>query len=519
MKKVTKIDKIQPSKAAKKKLRVAAYCRVSTDSDAQLESLETQKTHYENYINSRDDWEFAGLYFDEGITGTKADKRPKLMRLIEDCKAKKVDFVITKSISRFSRNTTDCLDIVRTLLNLNIPVYFEKENINTGSMESELFLSILSSMAEGESTSISENNKWGIKKRFENGTYKLGYVPYGYRWENGEIIVNPEQAVIVKRIFSELLAGKGTDAIAKNLNTENVPTKKGGRWTSSSIRGILANEKYTGDCIFQKTYTDSNFNRHRNDGQLDQYYVADHHEAIISHEDFDAAAALIEQRANEKGIKRGSNKYQQRYAFSGKIICGECGDTFRRRIHTSTYVKYPAWVCNTHLTDTSKCSMLYLKDDDIKLAFATMINKLIYCHKLVLKPYLESLQANTSDKALLRIQQLETLLEQNAEQRETLHKLMAQGYIDQILFTQENNVLLTQANDFRSDIEALNRSVTGDTSKVYETERLIHFCERGEMLLEYSEDLFELFVDHIEVYSRQSIGFVLHCGLTFKERI
>lgn len=519
MKKVTKIDKIQPSKAAKKKLRVAAYCRVSTDSDAQLESLETQKTHYENYINSRDDWEFAGLYFDEGITGTKADKRPKLMRLIDDCKAKKVDFVITKSISRFSRNTTDCLDIVRTLLNLNIPVYFEKENINTGSMESELFLSILSGVAEGESTSISENNKWGIKKRFENGTYKLGYVPYGYRWENGEIIVDPEQAVIVKHIFSELLAGKGTDAIAKNLNTENVPTKKGGRWTSSSIRGILANEKYTGDCIFQKTYTDSNFNRHKNDGQLDQYYVADHHEAIISHEDFDAAAALIEQRANEKGIKRGSNKYQQRYAFSGKIICSECGDTFRRRIHTSTYVKYPAWVCNTHLTDTSKCSMLYLKDDDIKLAFATMINKLIYCHKLVLKPYLESLQANTSDKALLRIQQLETLLEQNAEQRETLHKLMAQGYIDQILFTKENNALLTQANDFRSDIEALNRSVTGDTSKVYETERLIHFCERGEMLLEYSEDLFELFVDHIEVYSRQSIGFVLHCGLTFKERI
>lgn len=402
MKKVTKIDKIQPSKVAKKKLRVAAYCRVSTDSDAQLESLETQKTHYENYINSRDDWEFAGLYFDEGITGTKADKRPKLMRLIEDCKAKKVDFVITKSISRFSRNTTDCLDIVRTLLNLNIPVYFEKENINTGSMESELFLSILSGVAEGESTSISENNKWGIKKRFENGTYKLGYVPYGYRWENGEIIVDPEQAVIVKRIFSELLAGKGTDAIAKNLNTENVPTKKGGRWTSSSIRGILANEKYTGDCIFQKTYTDSNFNRHKNDGQLDQYYVADHHEAIISHEDFDAAAALIEQRANEKGIKRGSNKYQQRYAFSGKIICSECGDTFRRRIHTSTYVKYPAWVCNTHLTDTSKCTMLYLKDDDIKLAFATMINKLIYCHKLVLKHYLESLQANTSDKALLR---------------------------------------------------------------------------------------------------------------------
>lgn len=519
MKKVTKIDKIQPSQATKKKLRVAAYCRVSTDSDAQLESLETQKEHYKSYITSRDDWAFAGLYFDEGITGTKADKRPKLMQLIDDCKAKKIDFIITKSISRFSRNITDCLEIVRTLLNLNIPVYFEKENINTGSMESELFLSILSSMAEGESTSISENNKWSIKKRFLDGTYKLAYTPYGYIWKDGEILVNPKQAEIVKRIFRELLSGKGTDAIAKELNQEHIPTKKGSRWTSSSIRGIIKNEKYTGDCIFQKTYTDSNFNRHKNDGHLDQYYVADHHEAIISHEDFEAAAALIEQRANEKGIKKGNAKYQQRYAFSGKIICGKCGNTFRRRIHSSTYGKYAAWTCNTHLSDTSKCSMLYIRDDDLKLAFTTMINKLIYCHKLVLKPYLKALQENTGDTSLLRIQQLEILLEQNAEQRDTLHKLMGQGYIDQILFTQENNALLSQANDYRNEIEALNRSQTLDTTKVYETERLLHFCERGEMQLKYSEELFELFVDHIEVYSRQEIGFALHCGLILKEMI
>ena len=487
MKKVTKIDKIHPSQTSKKKLRVAAYCRVSTDSDAQLESLDTQKEHYKNYITSRDDWAFAGLYFDEGITGTKADKRPMLLQLIEDCKAKKIDFVITKSISRLSRNTTDCLEIVRTLLSLDIPIYFEKENINTGSMESELFLSILSSMAEGESASISENNKWSIKKRFLDGTYKLGYVPYGYRWKDGEILVDPAQAKIVKRIFRELLSGKGTEAIAKELNQEQVPTKKGGRWTSTSIRDIIRNEKYTGDCIFQKTYTDNNFNRHKNDGHLDQYYVPDHHEAIISHEDFEAAAALIEQRASEKGIKKGNAKYQQRYALSSKIICNECGNTFRRRIHSSTYGKYAAWVCNTHLEDTSRCSMLYIRDDDLKLAFITMINKLVYCHKLVLKPY--------------------------------LNKLMGQGYIDQILFTQENNALLSQANDYRNEIEALNRSQSLDATKIYETERLLHFCERGEMQMEYSEELFELFVDHIEVYSRQKIGFALHCGLILKEMI
>ena len=172
MKKITKISSDKPKQNAKK-LRVAVYCRVSTDNDAQLESLEAQKKHYENYISKREDWTFAGLYFDKGITGTKKEKRPELLRMIADCKAGKIDFVITKSISRFARNTTDCLELVRKLLELDIPIYFEKENLNTSAMESELFLSILSSIAEGESSSISENNKWSIQKRFKNGTFKI----------------------------------------------------------------------------------------------------------------------------------------------------------------------------------------------------------------------------------------------------------------------------------------------------------------------------------------------------------
>ena len=519
MKKVTKIDKIQNVTPQKQKLRVAAYCRVSTSNDAQLESLETQKAHYESYITSRDDWQFAGLYFDEGITGTKKDKRPELMRLMQDCEAKKIDFIITKSISRFSRNTTDCLELVRKLQELDVPIYFEKENINTGSMESELFLTILSSMAEGESTSISENSKWSIKKRFQNGTFKLSYAPYGYRWDGRTLRIIPEQAEVVKRIFADVLSGKGTDAIAKALDDEGVPTKRGGKWTSTSVRGILSNEKYTGDVIFQKTYTDDSFNRHTNKGELDMYYVADHHEAIISKEDFEAAGLLITQRAAEKGIKRESQKYQQRYAFSGKIICNECGDSFRRRMHSSTYGKYVAWCCNTHLADKDKCSMLYLRDDDLKVAFVTVLNKLIYSHKLVLKPYAATLQNNSGDESLVRIQHLERLLEQNTEQRETLTRLMAQGYIDQVLYNSETNALLTQANTYREDIEVINTTMSGDSSRFFEAERLLHFAERGSMLEEYSEDLFERFVDHIQVYSRQEVGFVMKCGLTFKEVI
>ena len=367
MKKVTKIAETASSKVKLKKIRVAAYCRVSTDSDAQLESLEAQKTHYENYITSRDDWEFAGLYYDEGITGTKKDKRPELLRLIDNCKAGKVDFVITKSISRFSRNTTDCLELVRKLLALHIPIYFEKENINTGSMESELFLAILSSMAEGESVSISENSKWSIQKRFESGTYKVSYPPYGYDWDGEQMIINPEQAAVVKEIFAALLSGKGTHAIADDLNRRGIPTKRNGRWTATTIRGMLSNEKYVGDCLFQKTYSDSRFVRHNNHGEQTQYMVKDHHEAIISREDFEAAHAFIHQRATEKGVVKGSDKYQNRYTFSGKIICADCGDIFGAKTwHSTDRYRRVIWQCNGKFKGERKCETPHLTEERLK---------------------------------------------------------------------------------------------------------------------------------------------------------
>lgn len=212
--------------------------------------------------------------------------------MVADCERGKIDFVITKSISRFARNTTDCLELVRKLLDLNISIFFEKENLNTGSMESELMLSILSSLAESESVSISENEKWGIKKRFQNGTFIISYPPYGYDNVDGEMVIIPEQAEIVKQIFSDTLAGKSTHAIADELNAKGIQTKKGGRWTAGTINGIIGNEKYTGDVLYQKTYTDSSFNRHTNYGELDQYLVQKHHAAIVSHEEFDRANAV-----------------------------------------------------------------------------------------------------------------------------------------------------------------------------------------------------------------------------------
>lgn len=222
---------------------------------------------------------------------------------------------------------------------------------------------------------------------------------------------------------------------------------------------------------------------------------------------------------NNKGIEKGNGKYQQRYAFSGKIICGECGDTFKRRIHTCTTYKYVAWACNTHLKDKATCGMKYARDDEIKAAFITMLNKLIYGHRLVLAPYLKALENSSGDEAVQRIQHLELLLAQNSEQRETLTKLMAQGYIDQILYNQETNALLLQAETYRSDIEAITICMTGDSVKVTETNLLLHFVSHTEMLTAYSEELFESYADHIEITRRNEIKFVMKCGLTFTERI
>lgn len=519
MKKVTRLGGDVKKKSTAKVLRVAAYCRVSTDSDAQLESLDAQKTLYENYINGREDWEFAGLYFDEGISGTKKEKRPALLQMIADCKAGKIDFVITKSISRFARNTTDCLEMVRKLLELDIPIYFEKEKLNTSSMESELFLAILSSMAEGESTSISENNKWSIQRRFKNGTFKLSYPPYGYDWDGEQMVINPEQAETVRWIFEQVLSGKGTHAISEELNANGIPTKKGGRWTPTTVRGMISNEKYTGDVIFQKTYTDSQFNRHVNYGQKDQYAMSEHHEVIISREVFEAANALIAQRGKEKGIIKGSEKYQSRYCFSGKIVCGECGDTFKRRIHSTTTHKYAAWCCNTHIEDKSRCSMKYIRDDAVKAAFVTMINKLIFAHSMILKPYVETLQNGCTDAPMRRIQQIQTLLLENAEQREPLTKLMAQGYIDQILYNEENNTLLSQADRYRQEMDTLSKAIGGDGAHVTAAKDLLRYVEKAVMLTDFDEALFENTVDRIKVLSREEIAFELKCGLTLKERM
>lgn len=519
MRKVTKISSDMAFAAMKPKLRVAAYARVSTDSDEQLVSLETQKTHYESYIKANPEWEFAGIYYDEGITGTKKEKRTELLRLISDCENKKIDFIVTKSISRFARNTTDFLELVRKLTDLGVFIYFEKENINTGSMDSELMLTILSSLAESESISISENNKWSIQRRFRNGTYKLSYPPYGYDYVDGHIVVNKEQAEVVKRIFSQALSGKGTQKIADGLNADGIAAKRGNHWTATTIRGILGNEKYIGDVILQKTYTDEHFNRHYNYGERDRYLIENHHEAIISREDFEAVEEVLNQRGKEKGVKKGSSKYQNRYLLSGKIKCSECGSTFKRRIHGSGNGKYIAWCCSKHIHTVTACSMRFIREDAIYQAFVAMINKLIFGHKIVLKPLLQSLRAVNYSDNLVQMQELETKIEDNMERSQVLMSLMTKGYLEPALFNKQNNVLRKEAEMLKDQKEALSRSINGGMTMVAEVEQLLKYVAKAEFIDCFDEKLFNRYVEKIIVFSQVEIGFKMKCGVTLKERL
>lgn len=516
-----RITKISESKvlSSKKKIRVAAYCRVSTASDEQLISLDAQKAHYENYIKSNDEWEYAGLYYDEGVTGTKKEVRNGLLSLISDCEKGMIDLVITKSISRFCRNTTDCLELVRKLLDLDVYINFEKENLNTGSMESELMLSILSSLAENESMSISENEKWSIKKRFQNGTYIISYPPYGYANIDGEMVIVPEQAEVVKQIFTDTLEGKSTHVIAKELNEHGVISKKGGKWTPGTINAIIRNEKYTGDVIFQKTYTDSSFNRHINYGEHDQYLCTNHHESIVSHEIFDKANEIMNQRGKEKGNGDNTQRYQNRYGFSGKIRCGECGSVFKRRIHNKPSGKYVAWCCTHHIENKDACSMKYITDDSIKVAFLTMMNKLIFSHQVVLRPLLRSLQGLDDKDRLLQIQEYETKLEKNMEQRQVLTSLMASGILEPALFNSENNTLIQEEKMLKAEKNKLMYSVSGDRIKSDALEKLIKYVSGSEMSTDYDDEVFIAHVDRIKVVSREEIIFILKCGLELRERM
>ena len=327
-------------RASKRQLRVAAYCRVSTDDEEQLTSYEAQKNYYTDKIMTNKEWTMAGIFADEGITGTSARKRPEFLRMIRQCKQGKIDIVLTKSISRFARNTVDCLNYVRALKELGIAVIFEKENMNTLEIDSEILITMLGAFAQSESESISANVRWGIRQAMKEGKATIQYkYLYGYRkGDDGKPEIIPNQAEVVRKIYDLFLSGTPVRGIQEYLNENAVPNiNDEPKWARSAIDSILTNEKYCGDVLLQKTYIDDCINKKvkKNTGQLPMYLVQNHHEGIISRETFDAAQAELARRSagkspSKKNAPTGRSRYSSKYALSDRLYCGECGTRYQR---------------------------------------------------------------------------------------------------------------------------------------------------------------------------------------------
>ena len=358
------------------KRKVAAYARVSTDKEEQVTSYEAQVDYYTRYIKSRQDWEFVDIYTDEGISATSTKKRDGFNRMIQDALDGKIDLIVTKSVSRFARNTVDTLTTVRKLKNKGVEVYFEKENIYTLDSKGELLITIMGSLAQEESRSISENVTWGQRKRFADGKVTIAYKHFlGYEKgnENMPQIVEKE-AKIVRLIYRMFLEGKSIKNIAATLTKQKITTPSGKKkWSFSTVNSILRNEKYKGDALLQKWYTTDFLTKKikKNEGEVPQYYVKNNHPAIISPEIFDMVKQEFEKR---KGIKSRSGSNM----FSSKIICGDCGGFYGSKVwHSNDKYRRVIWRCNNKYKSEKKCQTPIIREVQIKEKFVDVINGLI----------------------------------------------------------------------------------------------------------------------------------------------
>lgn len=505
---------IPPILEQTKKLRVAAYARVSSDSADQLNSFATQVDYYTAYIQSKEEWEFAGLYADEAASGTTTQKRDDFQRLLADCRAGKIDRILVKSISRFARNTIDCIQTVRELKQLGIAVEFEKENIDTGTMGCEMLLSILGAAAQEESLSISSNLKWSYRRRMKSGDFLTYSAPLGYFLKNGALVPDPQEVPIVEYIFSSYLAGKSMAEIAKDLNEQEMQVigPYHHKWLRTSIQYILTNEKYIGDTLVQKRYTTASlpYQRKVNQGQLSKFYIHNSHPAIISKDTFEAVQALWKQR-NAFHAPKGK---MQEFTLSQKIQCGLCGSMFHRhRVNNQN-----CWFCYQHRENKDLCSMDNIYEKNLYEAFLTVYNKLLDHKDMILKPMLEQLLEAQSKITFAKpeITELHNQIANLTRQNHSLARLQAKGCVDPALFIEKSHRINQQIEELRQKL----RGCQGSDSlarAIDHTKLLLELLEKTGPMPTFQPTIFNDMVQKITVYP-QKYCFHLVNGLVLEER-
>ena len=392
---------------------MAAYCRVSTEQEEQENSFRNQVEYYTRYIETHPEYELVDIYADEGISGTNTKKREEFKRMIADCENHKIDLVVTKSISRFARNTQDCLENYRKLKGMGITIIFEKENISSADTTGELLLTILSSLAQDESRNISENTKWGIRSKFQKGIPHINTHKFmGYdKGENGMLVINEKEAEVVRRIYREFLEGYNCCLIASRLNAEAIPGVSGKpKWLPQTIEGMLKNEKYKGDSLLQKTYTSDFLTKRqvKNEGEITQYYVKDSHRGIIDKDTWEAVQEEFERldRYKEKhGIKQIGYSNEIR-PFANRVICSKCGRTYqRKRLVDGKGDTY--WECVTRDDDFKACNNSNVKESTLYGVFILAWNTLVDRKNELQKKWEKSLQGDSPLRALRAKQVIE----------------------------------------------------------------------------------------------------------------
>jgi DNA invertase Pin-like site-specific DNA recombinase len=503
--------------ASQQKKRVAAYARVSTDSEEQKTSYDAQIDYYTKFIQSKPDWDFVGVYTDEGITGTSTKRREGFNDMISDALAGKIDLIVTKSVSRFARNTVDTLTAVRQLKDKGVEVWFEKENIRTLDAKGELFITIMSSLAQEESRSISENVTWGKRKQFENGRVSFAYSSFlGYDKGKDKCdppVVNPEQAEIVKKIYKWFMTGMTPFMIAKRLTESGIKSPMGkDKWVGSSVESILTNEKYMGDAILQKTFT-VDFLEHKtkkNTGEVPMYHVKNNHEAIIPPAEWEL---VQREMARRKALGR---HYSGQNMFSGKVICGCCGGFYGPKVWDSTSSKYRrvVWQCNQKYANADKCTTPHITEDRIKTAFVEAFNDL-YDMKKELLGNVALIKKHLTNTAGIdkRMEKLAKEMETVSELSKNLINQNAQIKQNQEEYQERYNAYVEQFNKANAEYEELKKQKSEQERKALIIDVFVSEFKKVKCkLTEFDETLWHTMLEHATVSTDGVISFLFANG-------
>lgn len=509
MKTITEITRQKPTPP---QIRLAAYCRVSSDSSDQLHSFAAQIKYYSEYCKRHPEYKFVDIYADEGITGTSMEKRDDFRRMLRDCKKGLIDRIIVKSMSRFARNTEEMLTALRSLEQMEVSVYFEEQGLDTKSMNSEMFATFPGMVAQQESVSISQNMRWSYKKRMESGEFNCCAPAYGFDLINGKLVINETEAAVIRRIFDLYLQGYGTLAIAKMLNEDGIPRKHGyEKWLPSSINYVLNNERYMGDALLQKSYTTETlpFRKMKNDGRLPQYYVENSNPAIVSRETFQAAQNLLRSRKTER-CKRKS------YPLTGKLRCPECGRVFRHQVVNGK----AHWIGSCRSSGATDCQHRHVREDIVYDIFTDMVIKLkTYRGELLgtLIHQMETMQDRTS-RNQERIRQIDKEIADLGAKNHVIARLHTSGAMNAADYAMQTSEIGNRLTELR--IERRQKLTEDEDDQLLATLKDLNgILDEYEPTVEFDNGLFDEIVESITVDSSEQLTFKLIGGIALTEQI